>query len=483
MMKIWIIGLGNGRVDDLPLGVYRLLQSKLPLFIRTEDHPLVSWLQQEGIQYETFDTIYEQHDTFAPVYDEIVQHLLSLVQKHQEILFAVPGHPSVAERTVKQLLSVAPQQGVEVEIKGGQSFLDPLFTRLGVDPIEGFVLLNGESITREQLQPSLHMVISQIYDRFVASDVKLTLMEVYPDEAPVILVQSVGIKEKEQMIEIPLYQLDQQTEYGNFTSLYIPPYADRWKLTRSFSTLISIFALLRSPEGCPWDRKQTHQTLKRYLLEETYEVLDAIDEEDSYHLAEELGDLLLQVLFHAQIASEQGEFDIYDVIEGLNSKLIRRHPHVFGEEEAKTAEAVEGTWNRIKQQEKGDQSTSLLSGISKGMSALSYAWELQKQASKVGFDWDEANEIYKKIEEESEELRTAQGQVEKEKELGDLLFTVVNLSRFYDLHPELALARTNQKFHRRLAYIEEQAQKQGKSLLECTLEEMDQWWEEAKKSI
>jgi tetrapyrrole methylase family protein/MazG family protein len=480
-MKIWIIGLGNGRVDDLPLGVYRLLQSEHPLFIRTADHPLVSWLQQEGIKYQTFDAIYEQHDTFAPVYEEIVQQLLALVRQHNEIFYAVPGHPSVAEQTVQQLLTIAPQQGVEVEIKGGQSFLDPLFTRLGVDPIEGFVMLNGESFTREQLQPSLHTVIGQIYDQFVASDVKLTLMEVYPDETPVTLVQSVGIEEKEQVMKIPLYELDQQKEYGNFTSLYIPPYSEQWKLTRSFSTLISVFAHLRSPEGCPWDREQTHQTLKRYLLEETYEVLEAIDEEDSFHLAEELGDLLLQVLFHAQIASEQGEFDIYDVIEGLNSKLIRRHPHVFGQEETKTAEAVEGTWDRIKQQEKGNQPTSLLAGIPKGMSALAYAWELQKRASKVGFDWAESNEVYKKIEEESEELRSAQGKTEREKELGDLLFTVVNLSRFYDLHPELALTQTNQKFHRRFAYIEEQAQKLGKSWVDCSLEEMDQWWEEAKK--
>lgn len=480
-MKIWIIGLGNGRVDDLPLGIYRLLQLGHPLFLRTADHPLVSWLQQEGIKYDTFDAIYERHDTFAPVYEEIVQQLLALVQQHKEVLYAVPGHPSVAEQTVKQLLSSAPQQGVEVEIKGGQSFLDPLFARLGIDPIEGFVMLNGESFTREQLQPSLHTVIGQIYDRFVASDVKLTLMEVYPDETPVTLVQSVGLKEKEQVREIPLYQLDQQADYGNFTSLYIPPYAEQWKLTRSFSTLISVFAHLRSLEGCPWDRKQTHQTLKRYLLEETYEVLEAIDEEDSFHLAEELGDLLLQVLFHAQIASEQGEFDIYDVIEGLTSKLIRRHPHVFGEEEAETAEAVEGTWDRIKQQEKGEQPTSILAGISKGMSALAYAWELQKRASKVGFDWEKSDEVYKKIEEESEELRSAQGKTEKEKELGDLLFTIVNLSRFYDLHPELALTQTNQKFHRRFVYIEEQVRKQGKSLADCSLAEMDQWWEEAKK--
>lgn len=254
----------------------------------------------------------------------------------------------------------------------------------------------------------------------------------------------------------------------------------------SIKDLFDIMSTLRSPEGCPWDREQNHESLKRYLIEEAYEVLDAIDAQSPEKLCDELGDLLLQVVFHAQIAKENKQFDLNDVVHCVSAKMVNRHRHVFGEEEAETSDDVMSIWEKVKKEEKGLKTqTQVLKEIPGNMPALMRSFKVQQKAAQVGFDWDSITGAMDKVKEETGELERAyQGSDIKniEEELGDLLFAVVNVSRFLKVQPELALSATINKFIRRFEYVEESATKEGKKLPDMSLEEMDAFWEDSKIS-
>ena len=251
-----------------------------------------------------------------------------------------------------------------------------------------------------------------------------------------------------------------------------------------FDRLMDIMRRLRAPGGCPWDAEQSHESLKRYLLEEAYEVIEAIDGKDSALLKEELGDLLLQPVFHAAIAEENGDFTMDEVLDAINEKLIRRHPHVFGDEVIETSAAQVQNWEQIKTREKGMERKSALSGIPPHLPALMQAHKITEKAARVGFDWEHTDQVFAKVMEELhefEEAMLAGDQKEMESELGDLLFAIVNLGRFLAIDPEDALRKTIQRFTKRFSHIEETLHARGKGLQESTLEEMDRLWEEAKK--
>ena len=248
----------------------------------------------------------------------------------------------------------------------------------------------------------------------------------------------------------------------------------------SFDTLVDIIARLRGPQGCPWDRKQTHLSLKPNLVEECYEVLEAIDQADGGKLIEELGDLLMQIVLHAQIAADQGDFDIKDVLQGINTKLIHRHPHVFGEAKLEDAQMVVEIWEELKREERGK--ASLLSSLPKVMPALAYSQAMQRRAARVGFDWRNVDDVIEKLVEEINELRQATNHQEKMGEFGDLLFSLANVARWLDIELEDALRLTNEKFYQRFCYMEEVCQQRGLSLNKLPLEEQDELWEEAKKN-
>lgn len=254
----------------------------------------------------------------------------------------------------------------------------------------------------------------------------------------------------------------------------------------SFDRLIGIMKTLRSENGCPWDREQTYKSLKRYFIEETYEYLEVVDLEDKERMCEELGDVLLQVVFHAEIASENGDFNIEDVINGICNKLIHRHPHVFGDVKAENSGEVLKNWEEIKKKEKGlaDQ-TSVLQDVPSNLPALMRSYKVQQKAAQVGFDWDNTSDVFAKIREEIDELEAEYKKKDKDainNELGDVLFSVVNLARFLKVHPELALTHSTNKFISRFEYIEKKAAENGKNLNEMTLKEMDVLWEKAKIS-
>ncbi|HID56084.1 TPA: nucleoside triphosphate pyrophosphohydrolase [Candidatus Poribacteria bacterium] len=254
---------------------------------------------------------------------------------------------------------------------------------------------------------------------------------------------------------------------------------------KGFERLVQVVAALRGESGCPWDKAQTHETLKSDLLEETYEVLEAIDSGDPDKLREELGDLLMQVMLHSQIASEEDLFDAYDVVETITEKLIRRHPHVFGDVTVSSPQEALSNWEAIKRGERGYQERrSILDGIPTGLPSLLRARKLQGRASRVGFDWGKPEEVLPKIEEEIEELKRAisSGELgEIEEEIGDLLFAVVNLARLLQVEPEEALRKANEKFIRRFKELERRAESSGKDLREMSLEEMDEIWDQIKE--
>lgn len=478
---IEVLGLGAGDLEQLPFGVYKKIMKADHVYLRTKEHPVIAELVQEGLGFTSFDSVYEKHDQFEEVYQEIVQNLLEKA-KAEQVIYAVPGHPLVAERTVQLLLEYGPKEDVDIIIGGGQSFIDAIFQSLKIDPVDGFQLLDGTLLKSSQLQIDQHIFISQVYDQFVASNIKLTLMERLPDDYEVVIVTAAGSK-NERIERVPLYELDRKVTLDNLTSVYVPPVQDEQIMLKNFSKLREIIAVLRGPNGCPWDKEQTHESLKKYLIEETYEVIEAIDSGDIDHLIEELGDVLLQVMLHAQIGEDEGYFAIEDVIEVLSAKMIRRHPHVFGDQKAEDSKEVLRNWQEIKKQEKGETESSLLEGISKSLPNLLRAYEIQKKAAKVGFDWQEITPALKKVKEELEEFENEIKQasfVEAKKEFGDILFAFVNVARFLEIHPEEALFETNEKFIRRFRYIEENVKKSGKSIEEHSLEELDHFWDEAK---
>jgi len=486
---ITVVGLGSGDPDQLTLGIWRRLQQAERRYVRTAQHPMMTLLTEHKLAYRSFDDIYERMDSFPDVYAAIADELLRLAQEDPAsgLLYAVPGHPMVAERTVQLLRERCPEAGIALEVLGGESFLDQAFVRLGFDPIEGFQLLDAAELKASMLRSELHTVIGQVYDAFTASDVKLTLMERYPDEYPVTIGHALGVTGEERIATVPLYELDRQEDYGNLSLIWLPRSLDPALQNRSFDRLHEIVGILRSPGGCPWDLEQTHQSIRKNFIEETYEALEAIDNDDPAGMQEEFGDVILQVMLHSRMEEEAGTFSAYDVIQTLNEKLLFRHPHVFGDSAAGDSGEALQNWERMKAEEKrrkgADDRKSVLDGIPKDMPALLKAYALQKKAAKVGFDWDDLEPVLAKIEEEIGELRSAiasESPEEQALELGDLLFAAVNAARFIQADPEEALARTNAKFMRRFAYIEEQLRINGKTFDQTDLQEMDRWWEEAK---
>lgn len=470
-----VMGLGPSGLDQLTLGNYRRICGAKKIFARTTEHPCVQELMAEGISVESFDEIYAKEPTFEKVYESITEQLRKELKKGSDVIYVVPGHPMVAEKTV-QLIGEKLAQEYEVVIHPAMSFVDELFRVLKFDPIEGVLIRNYDALKDVGLTGKEWLIIPQVYNKLIASDVKIDLMSSYPDDAWVYVTKALGTSE-EQVDKLPLFEMDHGT-YDHLTTIVLPPNSE----VISFTKLTKIMATLRSEEGCPWDLVQTHDTLKPCLIEESYEVLDAIDKNDMYNLCEELGDLLLQVVFHAQLASEDSEFEIQDVLQGIIQKLIRRHPHVFGEEKIETADDVILTWDRIKQEEKtGENDELAFFNDPLGLPALMWASSTQRRVAKVGFDWPDIEGPWGKVQEELQELKSALSDgIGIREELGDLMFSLVNLSRFLKLDAEEVLRDTIHKFQSRFLKMIELTRKDGLDLEQLSLDEMDVFWEKAK---
>lgn len=479
---IKILGLGPGSKDSLTVGAVETLKSGIKTYFRTEIHPTVEYIKKIGIEFETYDHKYEENQSFDDVYSSIAEDIIKKHEEFKDLIYAVPGHPLVAEKSVLNLLELCEEKGIETEIMTAVSFIDVMMEVLKVDPIEGLTIVDAFEINNSLIDRRVNTIITQVYNKMIASEVKINLSQYYDDEKEIIFVRAAGIKGEESIRRMPLYQIDWQEDIDYLTSIFIPK--DSQNKYYDFYDLVKIIEHLRGEDGCPWDREQTHESLKNSLIEESYEVIDAIDKKDDNGLIEELGDVLLQVVMHSVIGKEEGFFNERDVIKSICEKMIYRHPHVFGNDRVENSNEVLYNWEELKKTEKGYEThTDVLNGVARSFPALIRAEKVQKKAAKVGFDWDNVEPAMAKVLEELQEIKDVYKSGNESKileEVGDLFFAVVNVARFLGIDCEAALNYTIDKFIRRFEYIEKSAISNGKELEKMTLEEMDKLWEEAK---
>lgn len=477
-MTITIIGLGPGNIDQLTLEAWRTLENASEVYLRTNRHPMIAALPKQP-DYYSFDDLYDSATDFESLYQSIAARIIELGQRPDGVIYAVPGHPMVGEHTTTLIIEAAQAKSLSVKIIDGLSFIEPALTALGIDAMGGLQILDALDIAQmyhPPINPDFPALVAQLYSQQIASDVKLTLMNQYHDEYQVTLLHGVGTSAAVTE-HLPLYEIDRSQHIAHLTTLYIPA----MEHPSSFEALQEVMAHLRAPDGCPWDQKQTHRSLRSHMLEELHEVLEAIDADDPESLQEELGDLLMLLLFQGQIAIDEGRFHFSDVLGTIIAKMIRRHPHVWGDVNVEDASGVARNWDAIKQEEKGDvASQSTLDGLPNALPALMYAYRLQEKAAKMGFDWDQIDPVIAKVFEEIEEIRGDPGDGIAA-EFGDLLFAVVNWARWRDVDPESALREANARFRRRFIYIETKAHAANRNMSEMSLQEMDTLWDEAKR--
>lgn len=445
--KLTIVGLGPGDPGLLTVEARDVLAAAPVVWLRTARHPTVAGLPV-GPRYESFDDVYETGPSFEQVYETIVGRVLELAAAAPTI-YAVPGHPLFGEATVRALLDRAGAAGIDMRVVAGISFVDVLSSVLRIDPLaDGLVVLDALAFAphRRLLVPERPTMIAQVYDRRAASQVKLALLEQYPAEHAVRVVSGAGTSQV-RTSDVTLATLDHGDTFDHLTSIYLPPLV-LTEDVRSFEGLRAVIARLRSPDGgCPWDLEQTHETLKRFLLEEAYEALDALDEGEPHRLAEELGDLLMQIVLHAQVAEDGGAFAIEDVFGGITAKLIRRHPHVFGDVSVEGAADVVRNWEALKKAERPH--AGVLDAVPLAMPALAQAQSVQSRAEKSGAAPEAPSPSGVR-----EALERLAGAGLSADELGELLFAVVSLARRSDLDAEEALRMAIRRFRARVGQME-----------------------------
>jgi tetrapyrrole methylase family protein/MazG family protein len=476
-MSIYIIGMGVSNEEDLSkrqLDSYKLRKN----IFRTDHHRVAKYFKNIDDKFKSFDYLYNESDSLKEVYSKIIIELKEFLKKEEDVNYWVPGHPLIGENTVKLLLEDKEINKEDIIIVPAMSYLDVLSVALKRTILESVRIHDGQEIKYYDINSGVDQIISPMDTMFLASEIKEKLYETYPDDYDVIIVYSPGT-ENEEIRNIKLCELDMCEKYDHETYLFIPktdnaPY--------SFSELIRVMEKLRMPDGCPWDREQTHDSIKNCLIEESYEVIDAIEKQDFEALEEELGDILLQVIFHGEIAGEIGYFNALTIINRLVEKLKFRHPHVFGELKINDSNLVEKTWENQKRQEKAIESmTEELKNLPKVLPNLIKSYKIQKKVARVGFDWPTLDGALRKVQEEINELLVAISERkadEVKEELGDLIFSIVNVARKLNVNPEEALRACNDKFITRFEYIEENL---GKPLEQASLKEMDDLWEAAKR--
>jgi tetrapyrrole methylase family protein/MazG family protein len=449
--RVVVVGLGPGGPDLVTSGTLAAIEQHPLRFLRTTRHPAASVVGPST----SFDDVYEQAASLDEVYPAIVERLVAAASEHGEVLYAVPGSAVVAERTV-ELLTADPR--VEVEVVPSLSFLDLAWARLAVDPVAvGVRVVDGHRFAVEAAGERGPLLVAQCDSPAVLSEVKLAL-DAGPepslaDDATVVVLQRLGLPD-ESVTEVPWPDLDRVVVPDHLTSLYLPELAA--PVAREVARFVELVAALRA--GCPWDAEQTHQSLQRHLLEESYEVLEAIDHLDAEtgegmeHLEEELGDLLFQVLFHSQLATEEGWFTLADVATTVHDKLHARHPHVFGDVTVEGADEVVRNWEQIKKAEKARE--SVFDGVPAALPALLQAVKVQKKAATLaeqGVDVASAAHVALPA-----AALVAADESPSDATIGDLLFAVVDLARLAGVDPENAL-RTSTTRYRDAARAAEQA--------------------------
>lgn len=467
MNTIHIVGLGPGDPLHVTAETRALLESGRPIILRTRHHPSAESLAPRAA---SCDDLYRAGADFEEVYASVAARVCDAAAAG-DVVFAVPGHPLFAERAVTLLLGAAASHGLATRVYPAVSFVDLAAAALRLD-LGTLQICDATEFRFDTRRPAL---VHQLYDRDTVTALKLSLLEVLPAEHSVTVLSALGTP-GESVRSLPLESLDHRS-FGHLDTLYVPPLADLDDLRR-MDGLIDIVSRLHAPGGCPWDREQTHLSLRPHLLEEAYETLEAIDRDDPAALTEELGDVLLQVLMHAEVAARNQDFVLADVVEHIARKLIRRHPHVFGEGTAATADEVYQNWEQLKKQEKPRD--SILDGVPVSLPALAASQSIQGRARRVGFDWPDIEGPLEKLREEIGEFARAADAAERADEFGDILFVLVNIADHLGVEAEQALRGANAKFRRRFGAVERLARERNLDLKDLDLAALDALWDEAK---
>ena len=477
--SITVVSLGPGDPALLTLQSADALRHARRLILRTARHRAISWLEEQNIAYASLDDFYDRYDDFDEMHRAMAEYLWQEAAK-APVTYAVIDASS--DESVVALRGMLPEEG-QWTVLPGVSTADRCLAALpaGVTHSGSVRVLPAIDAVSAVPDPTVPLLLTELWNPALAGDVKLWLTDLYDDEMPIVLFPSTA-QVGRKPVRIPLMELDRQRTYDHTVCAYIPASGLDQRQRFCFDDLTRIMRMLRGPEGCPWDRQQTHQTLRKYLIEEAYEAIGAIDEGDPDHLADELGDVLLQIVFHADIARDHGDFAISDVTSAICRKMIYRHAHIFGADTCETAEEVSVNWEALKKVEKGLTTQSeVLADVSKSLPALMRAEKVQKKAAQVGFDWDSAEEALPKVHEEADELLAElTNQRDPAEELGDLLFSCVNVARLSGVEPESALRSATEKFIRRFSDMENAIISDGKALKDLTLREMDVYWKRVK---
>lgn len=480
-----VVGLGPAGADLMLPTARQKLSYLEHRYARTAHHPAIDELSRHGLAFTSFDDRYDDAGDFEALYRGIVDELVAAADEHGQISYAVPGNPAVAERTVTLLREAEARGAVAVEVVPGISFADLAWARLGVDPLDGARLLDAQTFAVDSAGVAGPMLIAHCISRLVLGDVKLALLEAVAPDTPVTVLQRLG-QPSEHVFTVPLEALDRDVEPDHLTSVFVD--AGTTVVSGEFAALVALSERLRAPGGCPWDAEQTHHSLARYLLEEAYETVEAIEQlpagapdgpvaaPDYARLEDELGDLLYQVVFHSVLAREAGAFTVGDVARGVHEKLVRRHPHIFGDVDVESVSEVMTNWEQIKKQERG--SDSIVDGISAGLPSLLYAHKLYRKAASVGLEPGDASEAVARAGLALDALRDADA-AGTEVALGDLLAAAVVLARARGVDAETSLRGWSARFRDRFVRMEQLAGDAGVDLAAAPADRVAALWVEA----
>lgn len=477
---ITIIGLGYGGEGGLTLAALTALKNCPNIILRTEKCSSADFLAEIGVKFRSLDDIYEDSDSFDDMIKKSVKRILDSAADG-DTAFAVPGNVA-SDSTADALIKAAESENIPHSIIPGLSYADSALAAANITAGD-YRAIPAADMSRIYIDVRTTNIFFEIESRLTASDLKCFLLEHYDAAHRVFLCRG---QQGDIIIsdEIELYELDHRDCFDHLAGVIIPPVNEITQARHyDFYHLVELMERLRGDNGCAWDRAQTHASIEQSLIEEAYEAAEAIREDNMDSLCDELGDVLLQVVFHSQIAHEHGEFDYKNVLSAICTKLISRHTHVFGDASADTPEEVKANWEAIKREKRKATVTDSMQGLPKGMPALVSAYKVQAKAATVGFDWPDAKGALDKLREEAEELAEAYASGKGDNiadELGDVLFAAVNVSRLCGLAPESVLFGASEKFISRFSHIENRVKESGKPWESFSLEELDKWWDEAK---
>ncbi len=479
MNHITVVSLSTGGWELLTLAAAEALRQADCLIFRTERHAVARQMAREGKAFESLDAMYESAEDFDACSRACVERLLALADE-ADIVYAVPD--PTTDATVALLRREAVGRA-ELAVLPGVSHAQRCLSLLPQPPTGALRICAATDFLQASQAPEEALLLSELHSRECASDCKLRLMNLLPDDTELVFFSG---KEDGalQAITVPLTELDRQPAYDHLSAAYVPGVPMLSRQRYDMDDLCAVMRRLRGPNGCPWDKEQTHESLLTNLLEESYEYIAAVREHDVEHMYDELGDVLLQIAFHAEIGRQHGEFDIYDVTSAICHKMIERHTHIFGSVKAETADDVLNNWEALKRRQRGITTTAgAMRNVSTGLSPLLRAEKVQHKAHKVGFDFDSARQALSKIHEEADEVLDAIDRgLDVEGELGDLIFSIVNVCRLLDKNPDIALFSSTERFIARFEGMEKSIKKAGKCVEDLTLSEMDVYWEAEKQA-